>query len=155
MKEYHALTPTQQDAKAGPGPVQERLAVVRCFVCHRLLRDEKSIERGCGPTCAARIGLVDQDGKHKRDDNVVPLFPLPDSAKRRVTIHVKQYRRPRVTCDVCHRRRTTSEIHPVSLGEDPAVLAVCEPCISAIVRYGEHPVRDYLQGRTRSRREVS
>ena len=156
MKQYHTPTLADRVRGTGPGP-ESKEPVVRCFVCHRALRDPESIERGCGKVCAEKIGLIPHLEASPPQPNITPLFPDLAPEARRVTIHVKRYaaRRRRVTCDVCHRRKSTETIHPVSLGQDPAVLAVCEPCIAAIVRYGEKPVRRYLEDRSRSTKEVS
>lgn len=32
--------------------------MVRCLVCHRVLKDPESIQRGIGPTCLWRINQV-------------------------------------------------------------------------------------------------
>lgn len=155
MTEYHTPTLQQRNQVSVPGPDGGQPATVRCFVCHRRLRDPVSIARGCGKTCAENVGLLDHHRSSEESSDIVPLFPLPSPAARRVTIHAKPYRRPRVTCDICHRRRNVREIHPVSLGDDPAIMAACEPCISAIVRYGEKPVREYLADRPRARKAAS
>lgn len=154
MKYYHTHNDDQAPHGASPGPDQPE-PIVRCFVCHRQLRDPESVDRGCGRTCAERVGLLESSKSPAPESNITPLFPLPErSHARRVTIHVSRYHQQRrVTCQICSRKKPKEDIHPVSLGEDPAVIAVCEPCIAAIVRYGVQPVRDLLGPRTR--REVS
>lgn len=152
MKAYHTPTPSE-DRGSVPGP--DRPSVARCFVCHRLLRDQASIERGCGPVCAERIGLKNRKKANEEAGNVIPLFDLPHPVRRRVTVHTAWPRRPRVTCDICNRRRPAREIHPVSLGDQALVVAACEMCIGAIVRYGETAVRSTLAGRVRSRKAAS
>lgn len=150
MTEYHNDTAPRG---SGPGSAPDIATKVRCFVCHRVLRDPESVTRRCGPVCAERVGLRPETAAEP-EGNITPLFPLPERRKRRLTVHTQMpWRRPRVTCDVCHRRRPSREIHPVSLEENETILAVCEPCIGAILRHGLDRVRTWMD--QRSRRDAS